>query len=175
VSPCSSRAFPHSVSFIPFPAGAFHHNGNISDQQTELTMDCVYSRGQHEHPAQGYHRHRPRRARQPLGPGLYPRQPRSLLHRARHAQVRSSLSSITIRRPIRPLPTLRARDRKVGGQGKARQCRENRLIIQRENLGMLPCSGVATPEAEVSVWPEVARPSAGRARAVVVADKTREW
>ena len=46
------------------------------------------SRGQHERAAQGHHGDGARRARQPSRPGLHPREPRAVLHRAGYVEVR---------------------------------------------------------------------------------------
>lgn len=66
------------------------------------------SRGQHERPTQGHHRHSPRRARQPSRTSLHPWQSCAILYCAGYVEVR--LGQATANLPVaillssRPLP-----------------------------------------------------------------------
>ena len=63
---------------------------NPNEVHANALLTFLNSRGQHECPAQGYHRYRSRRPCLASRPGLHSGKPCAILHRAGHAEVRGS-------------------------------------------------------------------------------------
>ncbi|EGY19070.1 small nuclear ribonucleoprotein Sm D3 [Verticillium dahliae VdLs.17] len=119
---------PQSASHQAPQRGPGPHHHPRDHLRPNLPRQATGSRGQHEHPAQGHHRHGPRRPRLPPRPGLHPRLPRPLLHRPRHAPQRAH---VPLPQPARPRrrPCARQGDR----QPRARQ-RSGRQAVDGARL-----------------------------------------
>ncbi|KAL1839068.1 hypothetical protein VTJ49DRAFT_1898 [Mycothermus thermophilus] len=131
----------------PPPAGPHRHPRN--HLRHDLPRQADRGRGQHERPAQGHHRDGARRPRQPPRTGLHPRQPRALLYRPRHVEVRQQ-----------PCENEKPCSRQEAGEEEEEQALANQAFCL--STGTRQCSAAATCAVGASVWREEGRLLAGR-------------